>query len=365
LAQTTFRWSLCSCTDLNVSAQLNTDAYDSTVGPYKPGEFGGGVGVDRDVTNWSNAVTVGGTLWVAGTDQYASSGPPSTVKADLHLGGSWKASTQFDVAGPAYVVGTLSGVTVAGKTERVKSVPPACDCSEKKLIPIADIVQAHRSPNNDNADIGLDEAVFESPGSALRLDLPCGNFYFSNIKTSLATTIHVHGRTALYVAGDVEASSALAFVLDPDAELDLFVQGTLKVSDTFVFGSPNYPALSRAYIGGTAKIALSDDVRLAGQLYAANSEQVVWSAKNAIYGSVFAGNFRSSDATDIHYDRGVLKAGDDCGAGGSPGTECGSCQDCHNQACKNGVCGECGADAECCAPLICIEGSCVPRTVVK
>lgn len=365
LAQTTFRWSLCSCTDLNVSARLETDAYDSTVGPYKPGELGGGVGVDRDVTNWSDAVTIGGTLWVAGTDEYASSGPPSAVKADLHLGGSWKASTQFDVAGPAYVVGELSGVTVAGQTETVSSVPPACDCSEKKLIPIGAIVQAHRSPNNDNADIGLDEAVFESPGSALRLDLPCGSYYFTSIKTSLATTIHVHGRTALYVEGDVEASSALAFVLDPDAELDLFVQGTLKVSDTFVFGSPNYPALSRAYIGGTAKIALSDDVRLAGQLYAANSEQLVWSAKNAIYGSVFAGNFRSSDVTQIHYDRGVLKAGDDCGAGGSPGNECGSCEDCHNQACKNGVCGDCGSDADCCAPLICVEGSCVPRTVVK
>jgi hypothetical protein len=367
LAQTTFRWSLCSCTDLNVSAKLSTDAYDSTTGPYKPGELGGGVGVDRDVTNWSEAVTVGGTLWVAGTDQYSSSGPASEVKADLHLGGSWKASTPFNVGGPAYVVGELSGVTVAGKTESVPSVPPACDCAENKLVQVAAIVAAHQT-NNDNADIDLDPAVFESPSSALRLDLPCGKFYFTKIETSLDTTIHVHGRTALYVAGDVAASSSLAFVLDAGAELDLFVAGTLKVSDTFVFGSPNYPALSRAYIGGSAKIALSDDVRLAGQLYAANSEQLVWSAKNDIYGSVFAGNFRSSDVTQIHYDRGVLKAGEDCppgGEGGAGGTECGSCEDCHNQACKNGKCGECGADSDCCAPLICVEGSCKPRVVVK
>ena len=366
LAQTTFRYSLCSCTDLNVSAALSTDAYDSTTGPYKPGELGGGVGVDRDITNWSQAVTVGGTLWVAGTDSYASSGPASEVKADLHLGGSWKASTPFTVAGPAYVVGSLDGVTVQGKTETVTAVPPACDCSEAHLVPIAAIVQAHRAPNNDNASIGLDEAALEKPKSALRLDLPCGNFYFTAIKSSLALTIHVHGRAALYVEGDVQASSPLAFVLDPEAELDLFVGGTLSVSDTFVFGSPNYPALSRAYIGGTAKLALSADVRLAGELYAANSEQVVWSAKNAIYGSIFAGNFRASDVTDIHYDRGVLRAGEDCpGAGGAGGGECGSCEDCHNQACKNGVCGDCGADADCCSPLICIEGSCVPRTVVK
>lgn len=366
LAQTTFRYSLCSCTDLNVSAALSTDAFDSTAGPYKPGELGGGVGVDRDVTNWSEAVKVGGTLWVAGTDSYASSGPASEVKADLHLGGSWKASTPFTVAGPAYVVGSLQGVTVKGTTETVQAVPPPCDCSEGKLVPVAGIVQAHRAPNNDNAAIGLDESALEKPASALRLDLPCGNFYFTSIQSSLALTVYVHGRTALYVEGDVKASSPLAFVLDPEAELDLFVGGTLSVSDTFVFGSPSYPALSRAYIGGGAKLALSADVRLAGELYAANSEQVVWSAKNAIYGSIFAGSFRASDVTDIHYDRGVLRAGQDCpGTGGAGSDDCGSCEDCHNQACNDGVCGECGADADCCSPLVCIEGSCVPRTVVK
>ena len=365
LAQTTFRWSLCSCTDLNVSAALSTDAYDSALGPYKPGELGGGVGVDRDVTNWSEAVTVGGTLWVAGTEAYSSSGPASAVKGDLHLGGSWKASTPFTVAGPAYVVGTLSGVTVKGKTEQVQSVAPACDCSADQLVPIAEIVKAH-STDNDNAAIGLEETALENPGAAVRLDLPCGNFYLNRIQSSLALTVHVHGRTALYVAGDVSASSSLAFTLEPDAELDLFVAGNLKASDTFVFGSPNYPALARAYVGGTGKITLSSDVRLGGELYAASSQLVVWSAKNAIYGSVFAGNFRSSDVTAIHYDRGVLHAGDGClGDGGAGNTECGSCEDCHNQACKNGVCGGCEADSDCCSPLVCVNGSCEAQVVVK
>ena len=135
----------------------------------------------------------------------------------------------------------------------------------------------------------------------------------------------------------------------------------LDPSDTFVFGSPNYPALSRLYIAGTDKIALSSDVRLAGEFYAANSQQVDWSAKNDIYGAVFAGNFRSSDVTNIHYDLAVLHAGDHCGGGG----ECGSCQDCHNQACKNGVCGACESDNDCCAPLVCQGGTCAPQVVVK
>ena len=381
LAQTTFQWSLCSCTDLDVSAPLTTDAYDSSKGPYKPGELGGGVGVDRDVTHWSQAVAVGGTLWVAGSNAYQSSGPPSTVKADMHLGGSWKASSAFAVDGAAYVVGTLSGVTVQGATSAVKSVPAACDCSASQLVPVAAIVAAHRAPNNDNAAINLDATVFESPGAPLRLDLPCGNYYLTSILTSQALTIYAHGRTALYIDGDVIPSSPLAFALDPDGELDVFIAGTIKSSQTLVIGSPNYPALSRTYVGGTAQLSFSQDVRLAGEFYAANSQLVDWSASNEIYGSVFAGNFKSSQVTDIHYDRAVLRAGDECppgGAGGMSGaggssnsgggnaggtTGCGSCADCHNQACNNGVCGACTTDADCCAPLVCAGGTCIAQVV--
>ena len=88
----------------------------------------------------------------------------------------------------------------------------------------------------------------------------------------------------------------------------------------------------------------------------------------AKYVSAFAGNFRASDVTNIHYDRAVLKAGDNCGGNGGEGggsSECGSCQDCHNQACNKGVCGECATDSDCCAPLVCSGGSCVPQVVVK
>src|SRR5262249_33101264 len=46
MAQTTFRWNLCSCTNTSFGAELLTDAYDSTMGPYMPGGLGGGVALD-------------------------------------------------------------------------------------------------------------------------------------------------------------------------------------------------------------------------------------------------------------------------------------------------------------------------------
>jgi len=364
LAQTTFRWSLCSCTDLDVSAPLTTDAYDSTKGPYKPGELGGGVGVDRDVTHWSQAVTIGGVLWESGKGSYQSSGPASEVKSDMHLGGSWSASSSFTVDKDTYVAGTLSGVTVKGTPNKVASVPAACDCGAGKLVPVAAIVAAHRAPNNDDAAIGLNPAVFDAPAGPLRLDLPCGNYYLTKIDVSTPLTIAAHGRTALYIEGDVNPSAPLAFVLDPTAELDIFIAGTIKSSQTFVVGSPNYPALSRTYVGGTATLKMSQDIRIGGEFYAANSELVDWSAKNEIYGSVFAGNFKSSNDTKIHYDRGVLVAGTACSAesGGAGGSGCNSCKDCGNQACVNGACGACTSNAQCCAPLICGNlGKCIPQ----
>ena len=37
---------------------------------------------------------------------------------------------------------------------------------------------------------------------------------------------------------------------------------------------------------------------------------------------------------------------------------CNSCRDCNNQACVNGVCGSCTTHGQCCAPLICVNGTC-------
>ena len=75
-----------------------------------------------------------------------------------------------------------------------------------------------------------------------------------------------------------------------------------------------------------------------------------------VYGSVFAGDFLGSARVAIHYDSAVLQVGQPCD---DPGDDCGTCEDCGNQACINGTCGECSDSAQCCPPLICENGTCV------
>jgi hypothetical protein len=364
LGQVAFTWALCSCTNLDISAPLTTDAYNSMVGP-PDGGLGASVGCDDAIVNWSSSVSIGGDLWAADAGTFMPSGPGSVVRHDLQLGGSINASSPFTVDHDAYVVGTVSGVTVQGTVSHPASIAAPCGCAPSQLVPVAAIVAAHTPPNNDDALLGLDPSVVAAGGGPLRIDLPCGNYYFTSISTSNPLTIFAHGHTAIYVDGDVTAGAPLAFQLDPTATLDIFISGTITTSQLLTIGSPNYPALCRAYVGGTATLAFSQSANIGCNLYAAESTLVDWSATSAIYGSIFAGDFKASHNTTIHYDLGILSAGTACGGGGGlpdggsgpPG--CSSCRDCGNQACNNGQCGPCTTSADCCAPLECQNGTCV------
>jgi hypothetical protein len=387
LAQTTFRWGLCSCKDVRVSDKLLVDAYDSRVGLYHPGGLGGGVGANGGYETSASA-EIWGTLWCAadtGIDTHA----PNTVKQELRVGGPFHTSDTFAVGNDAYVAGDVSSsasitigkalhvpatstvgaqVTYGTLTREAVTVPPPCDCQPQQLIPVVDIVTAHRPPNNDDALIHLDPAVFATTGAPHRLDLPCGNYYLTKIDQSQGLTIAAHGRTALYIDGDVHNSDALTFALDPDAELDIFIAGTIDSSDKLTIGSPNYPALSRTYVGSPNGLRLSAGSRIGGNLYAAYGP-VNWSAGSDLYGAIYAGDFAASAATVIHYDRAVLGAGNACTPpanpppdAGAPG--CGSCKDCGNQACINGTCGACRTSADCCSPLGCgTNGTCVSNVI--
>jgi hypothetical protein len=385
LAKVTFRWALCSCKDVQTSSELTTDGFDSTMGPYMPGGVGGGVGVNRQFGASSTNI-IGGALWASASSGLDASSE-CTIKQELHSGGPLQLSAPWTIGDDTYVNGDVSGsgTTIAGAlhvpdganvsgvtsqsvVHEPVSVPPPCDCAPDQLVPIAAIVDDQKT-HNDNATIGLDPGALSNPQDAIRLDLPCGRYYLDSISSSNEVTVVAHGRTALFI-GDVNTSGDLTITLDPIAELDVFIKGGLSTSSLLVIGNPNYPALSRTYVGATSGISLSSDVQLSGNLYAGYG-LVSPSSELEVFGSVFAGDVSALAAVKIHYDREVLSVGQDCppgsgSAGGGPDGGpppppggCNSCRDCGNQACVNGQCGACTTSAECCAPLLCVRGACV------
>jgi hypothetical protein len=257
---------------------------------------------------------------------------------------------------------TPSGTTVKGQLIHVTppvSVPPPCDCTPSNIIPVSAIVAKFAPPNDDNAAIGLDPMALSGPAAPTRLDLPCGYYYLDSISTSIPVTIVAHGNTALFIGGDIVPTSALTITLDPTAQLDLFVAGTINSSEALTIGSVDYPALSRTYVGSAQDLIFSSGTTLGSNLYAANA-LVNWTASTDVYGAVFAGNFTGSSRVAIHYDSEILSIGSQSCGPPPTGMTCNACGDCGNQACINGMCGgACTSSSQCCAPLVCQAGKCV------
>lgn len=379
VVETTFRWAMCSCKDIELFNPLLTDGYDSTSGPYAPGGLGGGVGLNGTYLSTSTA-TIGGALWASASAGGVSTSNQTDILQDLHVGGPLTVGNPFTVGGDAYVVGdittsdsiaitdvlqlptgsTITGNVTYGSLVRAPvTVNQPCDCDPAKMIPVEGIVAAHRPPNNDNALIGLDPDVLVNPNAALRLELPCGRYYLSSIDTNAPLVIYASGRVALFIDGDILTTSPLTFAVGPSGSLDVFVADRITTSAKMTVGSANYPALTRVYLGGVGTtLTITNDVDLGGFLYLARGKLEA-SNPLEVFGGIIAGDLRNTGATTIHYDRQVLETGIVC----PDATSCDSCNDCGNQACVNGACGACTTSGDCCSPLSCVAGECVLVTL--
>lgn len=377
VAERTFRFALCSCEGYTSSHALQSDSFDSRLGPYVPGGRGGSVGVNGRIAA-AGPLTVGGSLWAghadgiqagaAGTLEVAgelrSAGPiaseaPVRVDHDAWVGGRVQAPDLF-VGGtlhlPSGAAVDVAGSTAIGTTTREPvSVSAPCDCGA--LVDIAGYVARHES-DNDDPSVGLDPKDLENLSGPTRLELGCGRFYVDRIGGDGALTLAVTGRAALFVGGDVALQNQLIVEVAPGGELDLFVAGIIVSSERLILGSPDRPARVRLYVGGTGTLQLSGGALVAGNLYAPRAE-LTTSAAVEVFGSLFVRRVAASAELTIHYDTAVLSAADDCPT--PPPAACDSCLDCRNNACNPDGCGACTDSTDCCAPLVCVGGTCVPE----
>jgi hypothetical protein len=386
LAQTTFTWSLCSCKSVNFMDNALVDGWNSTVGPYKPGQLGGGVGADVSISCGSSA-DIWGQSWAASmATAYDASG--YTVHHDLQSGGNMTADG-VSAMRDAYVAGNITGnMTVSGTLYQPMAkahaglkyvdtnvvVKPPCDCMSP--IPVANTVTWAKT-NNDNASIGLDPAIMAT-GHSPRVDLPCGRYYMQGFNNG--GLIVAHGHVALFIDGSASAGTPLTMtVADATSTFDIWISGTITATSNFYLGNPSYPALTRVYVGGTS-LDVQSQLIIGAEIWAGNAT-VTWESGSDLFGALFAGDFQALSAFRLHHDQGVDYAGSSCpppagsgsssggtttggttasSSGGPGGATCGTCKDCGNQACVNGTCSQCSASSQCCPPLVCLGGTCSP-----
>jgi hypothetical protein len=212
---------------------------------------------------------------------------------------------------------------------------------------------------NDDAALGVDPRALENVTTPYEATLGCGRYYFTRIGGTAPITLHLTGRTAIFIGGDVSDTAALTFdVQAPAGEVDVFLGGNLVVGGGLTLGSAAAPSKARLWGAGTGTLDLGAATTLAGNLYAPDA-QLVTRADAVIFGSVFVRGINTAGDLTVHYDTAILGGASSCPPP-PPSTGCGSCRDCDNQACVGGTCGACTDSSQCCAPLTCQSGVCRP-----
>jgi hypothetical protein len=385
IASRVFANAVCSCTDINSQGYVVTRSFSSNI----PGSMyasAAAVGVNEHY-NVAGYTDVGGT--------FAASNPGETglamagyvrIGGDLSVGGATTAAGYINVARDAWFEGsvTLPGLLSVGRdvhlTPRASlltvpviggqtvqadfDVPDPCACGEDEILDVGAIVETGRTIN-DNASINLDPDAFQNiVGIGVEKTLPCGRFYITGISGVGGVTLHVPGRTALFIDGDVAQTGALNVDLGPDGELDVFIDGNLISTGAASFGSQERPAASRIYLSGAGDVVLTGATGFVGNLYAPRS-RITSTGAAFVYGSIFGRVIDIPGFMSVMYDVAIADAGDDCPPPVVDDPSAPPCQVCGDQcgstqACVSGTCGPCASDADCCAPLVCDHGECVP-----
>jgi hypothetical protein len=378
-----FRFAACSCGSMTISGTLTTDSIDSTADAQAAGSSAS-IGANGTLTTYTHTM-LGGSVWASGA---GAQGAPAvvlrgdgTIARDVRSGASLEVGGAFHAGGDVFANGSVivddpdagdslgvsgalhvpeggvvpAAVTaVGGVVVQPVVVPPPCDCSNP--INVFSIVSTARK-DNDNAVIGWTPTALQNPPAPV--SLPCGRYYVYGI-TGASVHIALSGHVALFVDGDVNVDNTLQIDLSPDAELDLFVAGSVGVGNMNLgtFGNVNAPGRVRVYVGGQA-LQLGPSVTVGANIYAPYATVTI-SNDVQMGGALLASEFTISAVVTIHYDPSVLAASG-CRP---PGGACQTCNDCPaaTPACMGGTCVPCANSADCCAPLVCSSGRCVQPT---
>ncbi len=434
IAELTFSHALCTCDDANVQGVLYTDSFDSVLAPGQaPIRNGAPVGVD-DTLTVAGVPDIGGSLRVTGPNGFVFAGAADVhgdleVSQNVSLAGASEVDRDLWVGGNLTSAGTLSigrdlheplgqlalGIIGVGGSTFTSpfTLAPPCACAPSQILDIAAIVGQGRA-QNDDATIGLDPDAFDAFVGAADIELPCGRFYLHQIAGAGAIRFGVQGRTALFVDGDIATAGAFDFDIGPQGELDVFVNGNFTPTGETIFGNATRPSAVRVYVAGSGLVAFTGANEFVGNVYAPRATVTI-TGYSDFYGFIFANEFEAPGDLRIHYDRGVLAAGDECPpppppvpdasappadagpsstpdaappadaaapapeAGPTPEPDASSpppppppppvCQTCGTcnagTACVSGSCGSCSFDSDCCSPLVCSEGQCIELFLPK
>ena len=339
------RYALCTCNDLVITGNLDvgvpTGAGGQPAHPPPgppPPTFLTPVASDGSVQVVGMTRTKGSLISAGASDLVLGRG--GFVGGSVHASGGLIGAPTMEllIAGDAYVGGAVDGrvnvqgalhvpvdASISPATHAHDLVPEAvtvdspCQCAAGPVFDVAAAVAARKDKNADDA-LSFPVSLLADLGSNETLELGCGEYYVPEIQTADGTTLdlRVHGRVGIFVAGDVRLGGNFVVSLDPDAELDLVVAGSLFTTGR-VFGSPATPARTRLWVGSTT-VSLPEQVQFGAAVYA---PAAVFSAGVGMTfgGTLYAGTLSVAGDVRITYEPTATAAGQSCGLSPPPAVE--------------------------------------------
>ncbi len=371
-----FARALCLCGNLEeVGNAIQTRSYSQTWGS---DEKLASVGINGSLEVVGN-IHVEGNLDVAGGLDGVGN---LVVEGDLISGGHVDLVASWNVLGNAWVAGDLDAVgslniledlyingdvSAVGSVEyknlrkgfRYKEAP--CGCGPGETIDVAARVRQN-SADNDND-------LLPSGIGADTLRLPSGQYYVENPGDLVGTReILVEGRAALFIDGDLDTVGSLNIKLEPGAELEMWVAGSIKTVGNLQFASQQ-DARARAfklYMGGRGSTLINvGNAEFFGSIYAPETD-IEYVGNLQVHGSLFANNLTGTGNLTLYYDTDIMAPAPCIDQNPEPvDQECQSDSDCTGdmicdtltKACIPEP--ECLSDAECGGNSACVDRECV------
>jgi len=381
LAREAFRYSICSCNDIEVMGPIYgvRDMRDMLRGPPPIGANGS---VRAESIRSVGVLTASGCEGVSMTAALTTSADTQSngaiVAPTLSIGRDLWSATGIDgnttvgrdllLSPGATRVGALA---VSGDTREVAvDIPYPCLCDGSFGDDIATAVTAAATSHDEGA-----------PSGGYPPTIACGRHYWTAAEAP--PQFNVSGRVAVFIdgdLGDLAAGGAIgirvmsgsltllvngsilagggAFALDvaDGAQADIFIAGDLITDGGAAqFGDSERPSAARFYVAGDTIRISGGSTSIDANVYAPNAS---YSGQGTgVSGSLLVANFFDRTQVSVSYDADVL----DIGVCDEPDVPCQACSDCAGTStCVEGECGECRSDADCCNPLVCVEGECVP-----
>lgn len=253
-------------------SKITIDSFDSTLGPYGPGNSGGDADVSTNSTA-AGAISIDGDVTIYGNVFAGPGSDPNTVIDNS---------------------GTITGTTGT--------------LAEPFPTPVITV------PSDAEVGPNLGQVEFNG-GEAVTID---SNRHYESLRICTEAIVTISGNVVILVEDRFTTETLGQLMVSPGSSLDIYVKGQTVIKTKSSWSDPSN---TRLYIIGNPVFKMETEAAFYGTVLAPDA-LLQLKTKAHIYGSIFARAIKAETESGLHVNRGAVG-----GDGSNPEPACGTFND--------------------------------------